>query len=141
MALVGKAKPDVPHIEKVSDGGGTIVTARVVAKDGAVSARGSVRKTTAGWVTTAYSHIDVIVLDGDRNVVDGIATNYFPPACNAHCGLCLPVEFTHDVQEDWFGTVSTTLSVHAWLTPGDRRIIFTKRLRDSACKGVYTCRA
>jgi hypothetical protein len=78
MALVGKAKPDVAPIERISHGGGAIATARAVAYDGGVLVRGSVRKASFGWGTTSYSHVDVVVLDAKRRVLGGIATKYFP---------------------------------------------------------------
>lgn len=78
MALVGKAKPDVAPIEKISHGGGAIATARAVAEDGNVSVRGSVGKAGPGWVITAFSHVDVIILDANRKVLSGIATKFFP---------------------------------------------------------------
>ena len=78
MLLAGTAKPDVAPIEKISHGNGAIVSARAVEDRGAISVRGSVRKTGIGWVTTENSHVDVIVLNSQGKIVWGIATTYSP---------------------------------------------------------------
>jgi hypothetical protein len=78
MLLAGTAKPDVAPIEKISHGSGAIVSARAVEDRGAISVRGSVRKTGIGWVTTENSHVDVIVLNSQRKIVWEVSTTYFP---------------------------------------------------------------
>lgn len=77
IALSGNAQPDVAPIEKVSDGGASIVTARAVQDHGAVFVYGSVRK-VVDRMTTAYSHIEVSVLNMNGQVLEDAVTDYFP---------------------------------------------------------------
>lgn len=79
MILAGSARPDIAPIEKATTGDGEIVTARAVVERGRVSVRGSVRKKFgAGWVSGAYSHVDVLVLNPKRRVAEAQTTYFFP---------------------------------------------------------------
>lgn len=80
MILAGTATLDVAPIEKATTGDGEIVTARAVADHGRVSVRGSVRKKFgAGWVNGAYAHVDILVLNSGRKVIES-ETTYFSPS-------------------------------------------------------------
>ena len=79
MILAGTARPDVAPIEKATTGDGEIVTARAVAERGRVLVRGSVRKQIgAGWVSGAYAHVDVLVVNPQRRVAEAHATHFSP---------------------------------------------------------------
>jgi len=73
------AKPEVVPIERATTGDGEIATARAVLDGDHVSVRGSVRKKFgAGWVIGAYSHIDVLVLDSRRRVIEAKLVHFSP---------------------------------------------------------------
>lgn len=79
MILTHTAKPDVLPIEKATIGEGEIVTARAVLDRGHVSVRGSVKKRFgSGWVSGAYSHVYVLVLDSHRRVTEAQAVCFSP---------------------------------------------------------------
>ncbi len=79
MIFTHTAKPEVVPIEKATTGDGEIATARAVLDGDHVSVRGSVRKRFgAGWVSGAYSHIDVLVLDSHRRVIEAKPVHFSP---------------------------------------------------------------
>jgi hypothetical protein len=80
MILANTAKPDVAPIERDSTGDGEIATARAVAdRGGRASVRGSVKKHSgAGWVSGAFSHVDVLVLNSHRDMVESHTTTFSP---------------------------------------------------------------
>lgn len=79
MILTHTAKPDAFPIEKASTGVGEIVTAHAVFDAGHVSVRGSVKKKFgSGWVSGAYSHVNVLVLDSRRRVTESRVVRFSP---------------------------------------------------------------
>jgi hypothetical protein len=80
MALNGHEQIDAYPIERLStNGSGRIATAHAGKDAHGVFVSGRVEKGfSLGWVTTAWSHIDVIILDSKGRVTQGIATNFFP---------------------------------------------------------------
>ena len=80
MLAAGRAQPNVAPIEKGTTGAGEIATARAVAAGGGVLVRGSVKKRAgAGWVSAAYSHVDIIVLNAKREITQTQTTTFSPP--------------------------------------------------------------
>jgi hypothetical protein len=80
MTTTGNARPDVAPIEKATTGQGEIVTARAVLNRDHVSVCGSVRKQSVpGWVSAAYAHVDILVLNSHREIAEALTT-YFSPS-------------------------------------------------------------
>jgi hypothetical protein len=79
LAVSGSEQIDAYPTERISQGEGEIITAHA-RKD----ARGSYvfgevgKQFGAGWVTTAWSHVDVIVSDSKSRHLQSLATTFFP---------------------------------------------------------------
>lgn len=69
--------PDSVRVQRVSKGGGEIVTAHAVADGAHLRVSGLVRK--AGMHQPPYgSHVDVLVVDARGHTTAAVATDYFP---------------------------------------------------------------
>jgi hypothetical protein len=70
---------DAYPVERISRGDGEIITAHARKDSRGAFVFGYVGKQFgAGWVTTAWSHVDVVVLDSKNRHLQSIATNFFP---------------------------------------------------------------
>lgn len=79
LLATGRGQPDIALIEKATTGGGAIATARALASADGVSVRGSVKKQAgAGWVSAAFSHVDIIVLNLRREVIQSETVRFTP---------------------------------------------------------------
>lgn len=91
--------PDVVPVERVSKGGGLIVTAHATPADGGLRVGGIVRKAPIVQ-SVPGSHVDVFVLNARGQISSAVATDYFPrplahPSSrygpgNSHYGVRLP---------------------------------------------------
>lgn len=80
MALSGHEQLNAYPVERVStNGAGRLATPHARKDAHGIFVSGRVEKGfSPGWVTTAWSHIDVVVLDSKGRVTQGIATTFFP---------------------------------------------------------------
>lgn len=80
MALSGHEQIDAYPVERISSNGlGKIVTAHARRDARGVFVSGYVEKGfSPGWVTAAWSHIDVVVLDANGQSLEGVATTFSP---------------------------------------------------------------
>jgi hypothetical protein len=79
LAVSGHEQIDTYPTERISRGGGEIITAHARKDSRGTYVFGDVGKQYgAGWVTTAWSHVDVIVLDSQNRHLQSLATRFFP---------------------------------------------------------------
>lgn len=79
LAVSGYEQIDAYPTERISRGGGEIITAHARKDSRGTFIFGDVGKQFgAGWVTTAWSHVDVIVLDPKSRHLQSMATRFFP---------------------------------------------------------------
>jgi hypothetical protein len=79
LALGGHEQIDANPVKRISSGSGEIITAHARKDARGAYVFGEVGKQFgAGWVTTAWSHVDVIVLDSKSRHLQSIATRFFP---------------------------------------------------------------
>ena len=79
LAVSGNEQIDAYPTERISRGEGEIITAHARKDARGAYVFGEVGKQFgAGWVTTAWSHVDVIVLDSKNLYLQGLATRFFP---------------------------------------------------------------
>jgi len=64
-------------VEKISSGGGEITSAHIKSYGGKVYVTGVVRRRIGGSLPPG-SHVDVIVVDKSKKIVEGVAVNYLP---------------------------------------------------------------
>ncbi len=78
-ALSGHEPIDAYPVERISGGGGDVKTAHVRKDSRGAFVFGNVAKQFgAGRVSTAWSHVDVVVLDSKGQCFERIATSFFP---------------------------------------------------------------
>jgi hypothetical protein len=79
LAVGGYEQIDAYPTERISQGEGEIITAHARKDSRGAFVFGDVGKQYgAGWVTTAWSHVDVIVLDSKSRHPQSLATRFFP---------------------------------------------------------------
>jgi hypothetical protein len=79
LALGGHEQIDAYPVKRISNGSGEIITAHARNDARGAYVFGEVGKQFgAGWVTTAWSHVDVIVLDSKSRHLQSIETRFFP---------------------------------------------------------------
>lgn len=79
LAVSGDEQIDAYPAERISRGEGEIITAHARKDSRGAFVFGEVGKQYgAGWVTTAWSHVDVIVLDSKGRHLQSLATRFFP---------------------------------------------------------------
>jgi hypothetical protein len=79
LAVSGYEQMDAYPTERISRGEGEIITAHARKDSRGAFVFGDVGKQYgAGWVTTAWSHVDVIVLDPKSRHLQSLATRFFP---------------------------------------------------------------
>jgi hypothetical protein len=79
MVLSGHEQIDAYPVERISSGGGEIITAHAQKDSHDAFVFGYVGKQSgAGWVTTAWSHVDIVVLDSKGQHLQSIVNSYFP---------------------------------------------------------------
>jgi hypothetical protein len=79
LAVSGNEQIDAYPMERISRGEGEIITAHARKDSRGAFVFGDVGKQYgAGWGTTAWSHVDVIVLDSKNRYLQGLATRFFP---------------------------------------------------------------
>ena len=79
LAVSGNEQIDAYPTERISSGSGEIITAHARKDARGAYVFGEVGKQFgAGWVTAAWSHIDVIVLDPKSRHLQSLATRFFP---------------------------------------------------------------
>ena len=79
LAISGYEQIDAYPTECVSRGEGEIITAHARKDSRGAFVFGDVGKQFgAGWVTTAWSHVDVVVLDPKGEHLQNLATRFFP---------------------------------------------------------------
>ena len=79
IAVSGHEQIDAYPVERISRGSGEIITAHARKDSRGAFVFGDVGKQFgAGWVTTAWSHVDVVVLDSKNQHLQSIATSFFP---------------------------------------------------------------
>jgi hypothetical protein len=79
LAVSGDEHIDAYPAERNSRGEGEIITAHARKDSRGAFVFGEVGKQyDAGWVTTAWSHVDVIVLDSKGRHLQSLATRFFP---------------------------------------------------------------
>lgn len=84
MRAAGRAQSNVAPIETGTTGGGEVATARAVAEGDRISIRGSVKKRSeAGWVSSAYAHLDIIVFNSRRGVTQSTTATFSPSSIPA----------------------------------------------------------
>ena len=64
-------------VEKISSGGGEITSAHIKSYGGKVYVTGVVRRRISGSLPPG-AHVDVIVVDKSKRIVEGVAVNYLP---------------------------------------------------------------
>ena len=80
LLAAGRGQPDIAFVEKVTIGADEVLTARVVVDGDCASVRGSVGKRFgAGWVSSAYAHLDIIVFNSQREVIQTETATFSPP--------------------------------------------------------------
>jgi hypothetical protein len=79
LAVSGYKQIDAYPVERISQGEGEIITAHARKDSRGAFVFGDVGKQSgAGWVTTAWSHVDVVVLDPKGEHLQNLATRFFP---------------------------------------------------------------
>ena len=79
FAVSGYQQIDAYPVERISHGEGEIITAHAIKDSRGAFVFGNVGKRYgASWVTTAWSHVDVIVLDSKGRHLQSLATRFFP---------------------------------------------------------------
>ena len=79
LAVSGYEQIDAYPTERISQGEGEIITAHARKDSRGAFVFGDVGKQFgAGWVTTAWSHVDVVVLDPKSRHLQSLATRFFP---------------------------------------------------------------
>jgi hypothetical protein len=79
VAVSGYEQIDAYPAERISRGEGEIITAHARKDSRGAFVFGDVGKRYgAAWVTTAWSHVDVIVLDPKSRHLKSLATRFFP---------------------------------------------------------------
>lgn len=78
MALAGRGQTDIYPVERISGGSGKIATGHARKDAHGVFVTGYVEKLGPGWVTAAWSHVDVVVLDSKGRPSQKATTKFFP---------------------------------------------------------------
>jgi hypothetical protein len=79
FAVSGYEQIDAYPVERISRGEGEMITAHARKDSRGAFVFGNVgTRYGAGWVTTAWSHVDVIVLDSKGRHFQSLATRFFP---------------------------------------------------------------
>ena len=79
LAISGYEQIDAYPTERVSQGEGEIITAHARKDSRGAFVFGELgHEYGAGWVSTAWSHVDVIVLDSKGRHLQSLATRFFP---------------------------------------------------------------
>jgi hypothetical protein len=79
FAVSGYEQIDAYPTERISRGEGEIITAHARKDSRGAFVFGDVGKQYgAGWVTTAWLHLDVMVLDSESRNLQSLATRFFP---------------------------------------------------------------
>jgi hypothetical protein len=74
----GREQTDLYPVERISNGSGRIATGHVRKDARGVYVAGYVEKMGPGFVTAAWSHIDVVVLDPKGSPTQKVTTKFFP---------------------------------------------------------------
>jgi hypothetical protein len=79
LAVSGYEQIDAYPVERISQGEGEILTAHARKDSRGAFVFGDVGKRYgAGWVTTAWSHVDVVVLDPKGEHLQNLSARFFP---------------------------------------------------------------
>ena len=79
FAVSGYEQIDAYPVERISRGEGEIITAHARKDSRGAFVFGELgHEYGAGWVSTAWSHVDVIVLDSKGRHLQSLATRFFP---------------------------------------------------------------
>ena len=79
LIATARGQPNVAPIERATTGGAEVVTVRALASGSHALVRGSLEKQARpGWVSAAFSHVDVIVLNSNRRITETEVVSFFP---------------------------------------------------------------
>ena len=95
-ALGSHPRPDVVPVERVSGRAGTIVAAHAEADGSDGTQVTGILHKGFGYGGVYNAHIDVKVLGPNRQLITGLATNYFPRP--------IPNDYRSKIGRSWFST-------------------------------------
>lgn len=78
MALRGRKHIEAFALQLRSQGSGRIATGHAHKNADGILIFGTIEKRGPGWVSAAWSHVDVLVIDQDGRLTNALSTKFFP---------------------------------------------------------------